>query len=180
VHINLMPLAELARKQYLPPILTPSVVVAIGANYSQDARKLPDTSPSQSVKVWPFVEARLGLWRSYLDSYFKLYESRRLSAVWSTEDGYALPLYPREKQPTPNDYHLVLANFSPWITTRPWSEIRECHSSEATTIFAYPPHGARTFVEFEDLRRLLPEETLWVGHGNYDVHSLFMELVGAL
>jgi hypothetical protein len=67
-----------------------SVVVAIGANYSQDARKLPDTSPSQSVKVWPFVEARLGLWRSYLDSYFTLYESGRLSAVWSTEDGYAL------------------------------------------------------------------------------------------
>ncbi len=73
-------------------------------------------------------------------------------------------------------YHLVAANFTPWITTELWSEIRNDHASQAATLFDYPPHGTRTFVEFDDLAKLLPDDTIWVGHGNHDVFDLFMSL----
>ena len=185
------------------------VVVAIGANYSQGAKKLPDSSPSKQVDVWAYVEdVELRKMRGFLDTYFHLYRSGILDRVWTTEESHQIERFPdfdRKTSPIENadaelpgtapttpapteegmsgnpppqrPYHLVATNFSPWITTVPWSAVRNKFPAQAHAILDCPPHGSRTSVELDDLKELLPSDTIWIGHGNHDVYVLFRGLM---
>ena len=63
--------------------LAARVVVAVGANYSQGSGRLPDSSPSGLITVWPYVEdADLRKMRRFLDEYFDCYERDALREVW--------------------------------------------------------------------------------------------------
>jgi hypothetical protein len=65
---------------------------------------------------------------------------------------------------------------SPWITRDPWSDLR---GTEATKqLLLHPPGNVPWSDYLRMLREMLPSDTLWAGHGNYDIHQLFMELVG--
>ena len=75
------------------------VVVAVGANYSQGPNRLPDSSPSEQVDVWPYVEdGELRKMRQFLDAYFRLYQSRNLERVWTTEESHQIERFPDPDQ----------------------------------------------------------------------------------
>jgi hypothetical protein len=154
------------------------VVVAVGANYSQGAGQLPNSSPFGLIgETGPYVEADLGKWRRPLDYIFSTYRAGHYPQDWcpSARPHPRLALCSAERPQTPRRFHFVMANFSPWITKIEWSKMRE--TIEARVIMESPP-GTATWQEFlSRLRQTLPNNTLWVGHGNYDVHDLFMKLV---
>src|SRR5271157_3394520 len=93
--------------------------------------------------------------RIYLESSFRAYRENRFPHRWKPgESDRWLTLYSEDSLELPTSFHFVMANFCPWN----------------------PPHQHPRFEEFYKLRSALPASTLWVGHGNYDVHALFMEL----
>lgn len=59
----------------------------------------------------------------------------------------------------------------------PWSVIRGLKSNIGKLIFDNPPYSRSPFEELDYLRGVLLLDTIWVGHGNFDVHDLFMDLV---
>jgi hypothetical protein len=157
-----------------------SVVVALGANYSQRADQLPNSNPSGLIEYGPFVEADLTRWKTNLEKNFRAYSEKRFPCRWKPgESDRWLTLYSEEPLVPPTNYHFVMANFCPWITTIEWSKIRRKKRPHdiGKLIMDNPPHQHPRFEEFYKLRKALPENTLWVGHGNYDIYALFMELV---
>jgi hypothetical protein len=157
-----------------------SVVVALGANYSQRAGQLPKSSPLALIENGPFVEAELNQWKTNLENGFRAYREKRFPRGWKPgESDRWLTLYSEEPLALPANYHFVMANFCPWITTTEWSNIRPRKRPYdiGKLIMDNPPLQHPHFEEFHKLRKAVPENTLWVGHGNYDIHALFMELV---
>jgi hypothetical protein len=153
------------------------VVVAVGANYSQGPNMLPNNSPSGLIGANArFVEAGLARWRAKLDYIFGLYTAGRYPREWCPRERPIPPLVMYSTTPVqiPERYHFVMTNFTAWITTTAWSNIR---GTEAAKLIMEHPPGASWQVFLDELRRVLPPETLWVGHGNYDVNDLWKQLV---
>jgi hypothetical protein len=155
------------------------VVVAVGANYSQGPDTLPTSSPSGLIDADArFVEAKLTRWRKKLDNIFRLYSDERYPTKWCPAARPDPPIVTqsarRFQSPDPNHYHFVMTNFTPWITTTGWSKIR---GTEAATLIMEHPPSAYWQIFLDELRRVLPPNTLWVGHGNYDVYDLWKQLV---
>jgi hypothetical protein len=156
------------------------VVVVVGANYSQGGNQLPTHSQSGLIgKDGPFIEANLSKWRKPLERLFEVYKSGFYDFPWHPGVRPHPPLTLSSALPVqlPENFHFVMTNFTPWITTIAWATIRDMGPPYGKMIIDNPPHVGPPFEALERLKAVLPGDTLWVGHGNYDVHDLFIELV---
>jgi hypothetical protein len=143
------------------------VVVSVGADYSQGPNQLANG-----------VEANLGAWRRGLGDVLDRYRQGIYPLWWQPGEwtGQPLELFSELPINIPKGYHYIMTNFSPWITRDPWSDLR---GTEATKqLLLHPPGNVPWSDYLRMLREMLPSDTLWAGHGNYDIHQLFMELVG--
>ena len=68
-----------------------------------------------------------------------------------------------------------MANFSAWITKDLWSYLRGTEATEK--LLLYPPCNVSWTDYLGMLREVLPGDTLWTGHGSWDIHAEFMKLV---
>ena len=141
-------------------------IVSVGANYSQGPNQLADG-----------VKANLGQWRSGLEAVLRAYQLGRYKQWWRPSERRRVPLkmFSDLAIEIPKDYHYVQTNFSPWITRDQWSDLRGTEA--ARNIVLHPPGDIPWSEYLAKLRDLLPTDTLWTGHGNWDIHQLFMEFV---
>jgi hypothetical protein len=69
----------------------------------------------------PIVEEKVNGCHGRLERDFALYREDRFPAAWLISRSLSLKLYSR---PGTTEFHMVMVNFSAWITSEPWSEIR--------------------------------------------------------
>jgi hypothetical protein len=145
------------------------VIPSIGANYADGPNKLANG-----------VEANLGQWRSGLNSVLNAYLAGRYPRIWrpTARPRLALNMFANPALEIPTEYHYVQSNIVPWITRVPWSKIRGTEAAQR--ILSNPPAGVSWSDYLHRLHRVLPADAIWVGHGHYDVHSFFRQLVECL
>lgn len=76
------------------------------------------------------------------------------------------------------DFHLVMTNFSPWITTHSWSTMCYQSSGLGADLLMHPPYTNSNigwpFDHLDDLYSVLENDVaLWIGHGLKTVPRLF-------
>lgn len=145
---------------------TLAVIVSVGANFSQG----PDALDIG-------VESALEPWRGPLEAVFDAYRRGVYRQWWSPSERRRLRLKLFSDLPIeiPRNYHYVMTNFSAWITKDPWSFLRGTEATEK--LLLYSPGNVFWTDYLGLLREVLPGDTLWTGHGNWDVHAEFMKLV---
>ena len=150
------------------------VVVTVGINYTQDPTRIPDQNPHFSKAAlpgFPLVEdAVSATYERYCLDHFN-YNGN--SAVWK-QNCLASMRLSHPILPNGQDFHLVMTNLSPWITTKSWaSVIYNTNPADSSDLLASPPHWLRTthppsspFDHLDDLwKHLKNEVVLWIGHG---------------
>lgn len=142
------------------------VVVSVGANYSQGPDQLADG-----------VIANLGQWRESLNAVLKKYRQGIYPLWWQPGEweGQPLELFSESPIEIPETYHYVMTNFCPWITRAPWADLRGTEA--ARTLLLNPPGNVPWADYLSRLREGLPADTLWTGHGNWDIYQEFTQLV---
>lgn len=159
------------------------VVVAVGANYTQDKVSTP-----RDVHGIGGVSAKLKSCRTWLDRGFASYKSdpvlwTRRCAAQSPHLG--VPMQSRYLGvPMQSRYHLVMTNFCLWITKRSWSEIQaqvRADLLQNNACFRGIPSVSPAWPHLEALANALAEwSPLWVGHGcRTEVSAIFRQFIDA-
>jgi len=154
------------------------VVVSLGSNYCQGPHTLP--SPLTGSQV----EAKLGSAHGYLDKLFvRLANS---PATIKPIDFRSARFGPSFAAPR-GDFHLVMTNFCPWITTRSWGPLLKDYPGPMTDLIGswqWPAHRPAVAsntptwrTHLHALITALPPETCWMGHGGVHVSKEFDQFI---
>lgn len=151
------------------------VVVDVGINYTQGTQTIPDQTALPSA-LRPAVEDNVPIIAE--QTCIRHCNSNRAAWAKSKLVGPKTNLIPLIAPNGIADFHLVMTNLSPWITTHSWeSQLCADSSGIGAHLLAHPPHGLSTvgspFEHLDDLKTHLEEVALWIGHGRATVPSHF-------
>ena len=150
------------------------IVIEVGINYTQRKEEIPGLAVAEDLNNAP--ERRLlEHCNEHRDAWTKsclvspALPRPLMQKVVSKVDGFAV-----------EDFHLVMTNFSPWITKESWqSELIESRSAGiGAYLLTNPPYNADPlewpFPHLDDLKTHLEGHVdLWIGHGLKAVVPLF-------
>lgn len=148
------------------------LVITVGINYTQGTQKIPDQSRAFS-KVTsqnlPLVEDKI--------SQDHKFEKACIESFNVNPDVWKSCCLAAKTMNSPilqnQDFHLVMVNFSPWITNDSWAS--DINSALAADLLISPPHSSENpFAHLDDFyEKMRGEVQLWIGHGLDVVSSHF-------
>jgi hypothetical protein len=141
------------------------VVVAVGSNYTQSHRAV------RQRRFTPFLTDACGnptivdpVWGMQQATKFSLESYRRNGPRWLSPKAISTSPHAKGRLPIPvnQDFILVAANLSPFITTIPWGNIPPSVRQNILGIWPYTNH-------LHGLFQLIGNNVdLWIGHGRCD------------
>jgi hypothetical protein len=159
------------------------VLVDVGINYTQGHQTIPDQSPSHPgvAPERPRIDDRIKQAGSYERACIASFEQDPVA--WRSRAYAPAELeIPFLQNGRGKEFHLVMTNFCPWITTESWRKLPKAVKEQ---LLDFPPHrfgpgGAHLdrFAHLTDLHSTLGGHVaLWLGHGVEAVELLFSDFV---
>ena len=176
------------------------VVITVGSNYGQGLGALNNLISSNGKQP---VEEILLPYRQKLEQLLDplraglvvqdndFYQQGHAKEVWTTGEGFNIYTNGNFREdhlfkgstavntnwghlPGDGDYHMVMTNFCPFITTLKWGDLRDKGDGVAETLLDY----GIWLNHITALREKLGSNViLWIGHGNFDVYYRFFTYV---
>ncbi len=155
------------------------VLVAIGANYATGAGSLPSKATACHRRTPQFVEAKLGGQRHRARSHIAHCVGGQTKSHWNgllpfNPDKSLATLDIQVREITANNFHFVMTNLSPWITSRDWATIRDNGIESSFEILAQPGITGGMLEYFKALKKIVGSGAIWIGHGNAEVYGVFL------